>query len=71
MAKFAHYTANDITPNRCTITGRYTTMAAAQAAIESDDDSGYFEAASTGDSSDLEIGVRAYHLDGVCWVMPK
>jgi len=64
---FTHYTANDITPNRCTITGRYESETAARAAIESDDASGCFEAASIGDASDMPIGTRAYHRDGVCW----
>jgi hypothetical protein len=65
--KYTHYTANDITPNRCTITGRFASMAQAQAAIESDDESGYFEAASAGDASDMAIGTLACHLNGVCW----
>ena len=67
MANFTHYTANDITPNRCTITGCYESETAAREAIETDDQSQYFCAASTGDASDMTEGTRAYHRDGVCW----
>jgi hypothetical protein len=59
-----HYTANDITPNRCTITGVYSTSQAAEAAVESDDESGVFE---LGDGPEPEVGERAYHRDGMCW----
>lgn len=54
-----YYTANDITPSRCTITGVYKRRDQAEGAIESDDESGMFESDET-----LEIGLRAVHANG-------
>jgi hypothetical protein len=51
-----YYTANDITTNRCTITGCYTRRTDAEAAVESDDLSRVFASEQT-----LEIGLRAVH----------
>ena len=64
MTKQATYyvTANDITPSRCTVTGCYTRESAAQAAVESDDNSGVFEA-----YEDMAEGARVWHRDGAAW----
>ncbi len=43
MTTTYYVTANDITPSRCTVTGCYTRLSAAEAAVESDDMSGVFE----------------------------
>lgn len=61
-----YYTANDITPNRCTILDSFATHAAAEAAIETDDDAGVFELRDGSDA--IEPGARAYHLDGTVWL---
>lgn len=58
-----YYTANDITPNRCTITGVYESRSDAEGAIEAEDESGCFESSDSG----LTEGTRAYHLDETCW----
>lgn len=60
MAKFI--TANDITETRCTVTGCYDSRSAADAAVESDEESQVFET-----ESPIHEGVRAYHQDGRAW----
>ena len=55
-----YVTATDITPNRCTVTGVYSSEQAAQAAIESDDEQGCFEYLITADGEEPAEGARIY-----------
>ncbi len=64
MAKATYYyTANNITPNRCTITGQHSSRDLAEAAIEGDDESGVFQSSEDG----LAQGALAYHRRGEIW----
>jgi hypothetical protein len=54
-------TANDITPNRCTVIDSFSSHAAAEASIESDDEAGVFELLDGTD--ELAAGTRAFHDD--------
>jgi hypothetical protein len=57
-----YYTANDITPNRCTITGCYSRRSEAEAAVESDDLAAVFSS-----EQDLDLGTRAVQDGENCW----
>lgn len=63
MTNPIYITAIYITANRCTVTGCYRTEGAAQAAVESDDESGVFES----QEGEIAEGTRAYHDKGECW----
>ena len=66
-ARTMFYTANQIGHNRCTITGAYARKEEAQSAVGHDSESRYFAAASADDASDMAVGMRVYHRDGLMW----
>lgn len=65
MSNATYITVTDMTSNRCTVTGVYTSWAKAEAAVENDDQAWALE---VHDGPEPKVGDRAYHAKGVAWV---